>query len=114
MFLLLHVHGQYPRRAPPRGRRRLRSGTDSPVFRASESEIAMACLRDFTTGPRLLPEWSVPLLYSRSTRATLLRRVRATLSAAMPACAARVKPRSPAEPAEPPHQVDHVFRLREP
>jgi len=40
------------------------------VMSASDMAMAMACLRDLTTGPSLLPEWSSPLPYSRITLLT--------------------------------------------
>ena len=48
-------------------------GTLAPFFRASESPIAMACLRLFTFPPLpRLPERSVPLFLRRIALATVL------------------------------------------
>jgi hypothetical protein len=48
-------------------------GTFAPFFRASESPIAIACLRLFTLPPLPpLPERSVPLFFRRIALATLL------------------------------------------
>src|SRR2546429_9949835 len=43
-----------------------------PAFLASDSAMAIACLRLLTSGPFLEPEWSSPCLYSRMTFSTLL------------------------------------------
>ena len=48
-------------------------GTFCPFFRASESPIAIACLRLFTLPPLPpLPERSVPLFFRRIALATVL------------------------------------------
>ena len=48
-------------------------GTFAPFFRASESPIAIACLRLFTLPPRpLFPRRNVPLLRRRIALSTLL------------------------------------------
>lgn len=48
-------------------------GTFCPFFRASESPMAIACLRLFTLPPLPpLPERSVPLFFRRITLATVL------------------------------------------
>lgn len=50
-----------------------RGGTLAPFFRASESPMAMACLRLFTTPPLPpLPDRSVPLFSRRTALSTLL------------------------------------------